>query len=95
MLVENQKDIMTIERYVRILYAPARLPKDRLLDALEQIDNIHKERPAKQKKLRKMLDDLYRLYSQSPTLEIDEMKVYFQHQEMNLGEFFYRKRDQA
>ena len=75
MLVENQKDIMTIERYVRILYAPARLPKDRLLDALEQIDNIHKERPSKQKKLRKMLDDLYRLYSQSPTLEIDEMKV--------------------
>jgi len=75
MLVENQKDIMTIERYVRILYAPARLPKDRLLDALEQIDSIHKERAGKQKKLRKMLDDLYRLYSQSPTLEIDEMKV--------------------
>ena len=75
MLVDNQRDIMTIERYVRILYAPARLPKDRLLDALEQIDNIHKERPSKQKKLRKMLDDLYRLYSQSPTLEIDEMKV--------------------
>ena len=75
MLVENQKDIMTVERYVRILYAPARLPKDRLLDALEQIDNIHKERAGKQKKLRKMLDDLYRLYTQSPTLEIDEMKV--------------------
>jgi len=75
MLVDNQRDTMTIERYVRILYAPARLPKDRLLDALDQIDNIHKERPSKQKKLRKMLDDLYRLYSQSPTLEIDEMKV--------------------
>ena len=75
MLVDNQRDTMTIERYVRILYAPARLPKDRLLDALEQIDNIHKERPSKQKKLRKMLADLYRLYSQSPTLEIDEMKV--------------------
>ena len=75
MLVENQKDIMTVERYVRILYAPARLPKSKLLDALEQIDNIHKERTPKQKKLRKMLDDLYRLYSQSPTLEIDEMKV--------------------
>jgi len=74
-LVDNQRDTMTIERYVRILYAPARLPKDRLLDALEQIDNIHKERPTKQKKLRKMLDDLYRLYSESPTLEIDEMKV--------------------
>ena len=75
MIVENQKDIMTIERYVRILYAPARLPKSKLLDALDQIDNIHKERAGKQKKLRKMLDDLYRLYTQSPTLEIDEMKV--------------------
>ena len=75
MIVENQKDIMTIERYVRIMYAPARLPKSKLLDALDQIDNIHKERTPKQKKLRKMLDDLYRLYSQSPTLEIDEMKV--------------------
>jgi len=75
MLVDNQRDVMTIERYVRILYAPARLPKDRLLDALEQIDHIHKERPSKQKKLRKMLDELYLLYSQSPTLEIDEMKV--------------------
>ena len=75
MLVDNQRDTMTIERYVRILYAPARLPKDRLLDALEQIDHIHKERPSKQKKLRKMLDELYLLYSQSPTLEIDEMKV--------------------
>ena len=75
MLVDNQRDTMTIERYVRILYAPARLPKDRLLDALDQIDNIHKERTPKQKKLRKMLDDLYRLYSQSPTLEIDELKV--------------------
>jgi len=71
MLVENQKDIMTVERFVRTLYAPARMPKDRLLDALDQIDVIHKERPAKQKKLRKMLDDLYQLYSESPTLEIE------------------------
>ena len=74
-IVENQKDIMTVERYVRILYAPARQPKDRLLDALDQIDNIHKERPSKQKKLRKMLDELYQLYSESPTLEIRELKV--------------------
>tara|TARA_Y100001949_G_scaffold92309_1_gene78015 strand:+ start:446 stop:724 length:279 start_codon:yes stop_codon:yes gene_type:complete len=72
-IVENQKDIMTVERYVRILYAPARQPKDRLLDALDQIDNIHKERPSKQKKLRKMLDELYQLYSESPTLEIREL----------------------
>ena len=75
MIVENQRDIMTIERYVRILYAPARLPKDRLLDALDQIDHIHKERPPKQKKLRKMLDDLYQLYSESPTLEMGEVKA--------------------
>ena len=74
-IVENQKDIMTVERYVRILYAPARQPKDRLLDALDQIDKIHKERPSKQKKLRKMLDELYQLYSESPTLEIRELKV--------------------
>jgi len=69
-IIETQKDIMTIERYVRILYAPARQPKTRLLDAMDQIDNIHKERPVKQKKLRKMLDELYQLYTESPTLEI-------------------------
>jgi len=69
-IIENQKDVMTVERYIRILYSPARQPKDRLLDALDQIDNIHKERPVKQKKLRKMLDDLYQLYTESPTLEI-------------------------
>ena len=70
-IVENQKDIMTVERYIRILYAPARQPKDRLLDALDQIDKIHKDRPTKQKKLRKMLTELYQLYSESPTLEIE------------------------
>ena len=74
-IIETQKDIMTIERYVRILYAPARLPKDRLLDSLDQIDIIHKDRPAKQKKLRKMLDELYRLYTESPTLELNEVKI--------------------
>ena len=49
-IVENQKDIMTVERYIRILYAPARQPKDRLLDALDQIDKIHKDRPNQRSK---------------------------------------------
>ena len=70
MLVGNQRDTMDIERHVRILYSPARQPKENLQRALKQIDMIHKSRSTKQTKLRKALDQLYLLYSQSPTLEI-------------------------
>ena len=73
MLVETQKDMMTIERHVRIIYAPARQPTDRMQESLKEIDKLHKSRDSKQKKLRKALDVLYLLYSQSPTLQIPDV----------------------
>ena len=69
-LVENQKDMMTVERHVRIVYAPARQTTENIQRSLKEIDKIHKSRSSKQTKLRKALDQLYLLYSQSPTLEI-------------------------
>ena len=72
-LVENQKDMMTVERHVRIVYAPARQTTEPIQRSLKEIDKIHKSRSSKQTKLRKALDQLYLLYSQSPTLEIPEV----------------------
>ena len=74
MLIENQKDTMTIERHVRIMYAPARQPVENMQNSLDEIDKIHKSIPKKQKQLRKALDQLYLQYTQSPTLEIAEVR---------------------
>ena len=66
MLVGNKSD-------TRDVYAPARQTTENIQRSLKEIDKIHKSRSSKQTKLRKALDQLYLLYSQSPTLEIPEV----------------------